>query len=462
MPHDLPSLAHSRIEILDRVGLPLVVIIGPDGAPFSAWQRYVEEHRLGIGSQRSYSRSLGLFIDFTIANGDAFLPKAERHRLFQAFADALVWGTVRDGADPSGLWWFPRSAAAAKRAVVEVTAFTDWLAESATTNPINPTRTASIAERLLFWRAWQQSSRASLLRHIKSANRARAQSFTARMVGVRRRSPIATQVMKAFPEELFADLLTMGFRRSRPLYWTILRDQMVALLLHGGGLRLSEALHLWVMDVFEAPHDADEALVKVFHPSEGLVPYRDPKAGRTRQVQRADYLRQVYDRKPLTDLPGRKAVGWKDPLLTDPHSRSMQVFWRSSEFGRVFMRLYRAYVQARPRVASHPHLFVATGGEPMTVKAYEKVHAAAVRRLGLEPAKALGTTPHGHRHAYGHWLWQANVDPKIRQLALHHKSTLSQEIYTEASLHEVVSAFAKIDQDCCLPDLADSVYGKPR
>ncbi len=455
MTTDLPPLAHSRVEAFDRVGLPIVLILGSDGTPFEAWQRYVEEHRLGIGSQRSHARSLGLFLDFLAANGGAFLPQSERHRLFQAFADALVWGTIRGAADPSGLWWAPRSAVAAKRTMTEVTAFTDWLAESGAAVPVNPTRMATSAEQILFWRAWRRASGASLLRHIKSASRVHGRSSTTRVGGVRRRLPVITQDPKTFPEEAFPDLLKVGFRRARPLQWTTLRDQMIAILLHGGGLRLSEALHLWIMDVFEASDDPDWALVKVFHPSEGLVAYRDPETNSKRQVSRAEYLRLCYDRLPLTDLQGRKAVGWKDPLLTDSHSRSMLVFWRHAGYGRFFMRLYRAYVLIRPRTSAHPYLFVAGSGEPMTVKAYEKVHGAAIRRIGLEPAKQFGTTPHGHRHAYGQWMREAKIDPKIRQLALHHKSALSQEVYTEARLHEVLSAFSRIQQ----PFSAQALFG---
>jgi integrase len=405
-------------------------MVAEDGQVFQSWHRFVEEHRLGIGSQRSYSRSIGLFLDFIATNGDSFLPKEQRHRMFQAFADALVWGTVQGGNDVSGLWWFPRSAVAAKRAVQEVTFFSDWLASSGNARPVNPTRAATLAERLLFWRAWKHASDASLLSHIKSASRAQARSYTGRVVGVRRREPIATEDVKSFPEEFFADLIKTGFHRSWMQRWSTFRDQMIAMLLHGGGLRVSEALQLWVLDVFETPRDPDVALVKVFHPSEGLVAYRDPKTGQTRQIPRAEFLRLVYDRKPLTDLPGRKAVGWKDPLLTDSQSKSMQVFWRNPEYGRLFMQLYRTYVQIRPRAAKHPYLFISSKGDPMTVRAYEKVHAAAIRRIGLVPAKSLGTTPHGHRHAYGHWMRDANIDPKIRQLALHHKSMLSQQIYT--------------------------------
>jgi hypothetical protein len=65
MGGDLPPLSHSRIETLDGAGLPRVILVGADGLPFQPWQRYAEEHRLGIGSQRSYSRSLGLFLAFS-------------------------------------------------------------------------------------------------------------------------------------------------------------------------------------------------------------------------------------------------------------------------------------------------------------------------------------------------------------------------------------------------------------
>jgi hypothetical protein len=246
MSFNLPNLAHSRIETLDAAGLPLVVMVGPDGEPFKAWLRYVKGHHLGIGSQRSHSRSLGLFMDFIMSRGSEFLPKTERHRLFHEFADALIWGTIREGKDPSGLWWLPHTSGYARKTINQVTAFSDWLADSGLAAPVNPTRIATLAEQLLFWRSWQRSSSASLLGHLKSANRARMQSLTARVVGVRQSTPKSTLETKTFPDSAFIDLLKTGFRRSMPLYWTTLRDQMILLLLHGGGLRVSEPLHLWV------------------------------------------------------------------------------------------------------------------------------------------------------------------------------------------------------------------------
>ena len=445
LPWDMPPLAHSRIEILDAAGYPAVIIVDPEGKEFEWWSWYRDSYGLGIGSQRSYARSLGLFIDFVVACGHDFMDLERRGQLFRAFADALTQGTINDGEDPSCLFWLPYSASAAKRVIREVTAFTDWLAEDAGVKGLNPTRKATWAEELIFWRAWNRATTPSLLKHIKSSTKARANAMTVHTVRGRKSVPVSTEEKKAFPEEAFIDLLSIGFQRSYHLRWTQFRDQMIALLMHGGGLRLSETLHIWIPDVFEDPGDHDRALVRVYHPSEGLARYRDPTTGQERCLTRAQYLRLVYDRVPLTDLLGRRAVGWKSPLLTDSNEKFMHVFWRQSDYGRIFMQLYRTYVQIRPRVRSHPYLFIATGGEPMTVKGYEKVHAAAVRRIGLEPAKRLGTIPHGHRHAYGLWMRRGGIDKKIGQILMHHKSEVSQEVYGQAELQEVLAVLAELE-----------------
>ena len=44
---------------------------------------------------------------------------------------------------------------------------------------------------------------------------------------------------------------------------------------------------------------------------------------------------------------------------------------------------------------------------------YNKAHAAACERIGLTVGKALGTTPHGHRHAYGRRLKNADIDKAL-------------------------------------------------
>ena len=66
----------------------------------------------------------------------------------QAFADALVLGTIEGGDDPSGLYWLARSQNAARRAVAAVTEFSDWLVEARGVAPVNPTRQATLAEQI--------------------------------------------------------------------------------------------------------------------------------------------------------------------------------------------------------------------------------------------------------------------------------------------------------------------------
>jgi integrase len=75
-----------------------------------------------------------------------------------------------------------------------------------------------------------------------------------------------------------------------------------------------------------------------------------------------------------------------------------------------------------------------------TLTQYNKAHTAACERIGLKVSKALGTTPHGHRHAYGRRLRKAGVDKALVRRFMHHASMESQEVYTQASTREAVTA----------------------
>jgi integrase len=86
---------------------------------------------------------------------------------------------------------------------------------------------------------------------------------------------------------------------------------------------------------------------------------------------------------------------------------------------------------ARPAQPRPPYAFVTREGKPYSIDAFEDAHATAVKRIGLVPAKALGTTPHGHRHAYGQRLSDLQLDAIFLKKALHHKSLESQTVYTE-------------------------------
>ncbi len=75
-----------------------------------------------------------------------------------------------------------------------------------------------------------------------------------------------------------------------------------------------------------------------------------------------------------------------------------------------------------------------------TLSQYNKAHAVACERIGLTVSKAQGTTPHGHRHAYGRRLRNASVDKALIRRFMHHASLESQEVYTRANTREALAA----------------------
>jgi integrase len=123
----------------------------------------------------------------------------------------------------------------------------------------------------------------------------------------------------------------------------------------------------------------------------------------------------------------------------------MPVFWYPAHYGKLFLKLFRLYLEhERPR-SELPWLFLTENGLPMTAKAYAEQHRAAIIRYGMTPQKASGTTPHGHRHAYGQRLQNAAdrhlITNKTIQVCMHHRSILSQGVYTgrtSAAINEIL------------------------
>ena len=437
---------HARVEHHDSSNFPVVTILIGNGQPWSRWLEY--RVRFQIARQRSVARHIGLFIDFIAARGDEFLPLESRGRLMQAFADALAMGTI-NGRDPHGLWWLPLSIREARLALNDVTAFGDWLEEKGYAPTLNPTRAATLEEQVIFWRRWSHVKEKSLLGHLKSRAGSSQQALVARDAVVRKRAISSRQVAKAFPEEAIVPLLQDGFTaRSKDLHWTTLRDMLILMLMHFGGKRISEVLHMWVGDVEANPKDRTRCIPWISHPTDGLADWTDPMTGNHTRISRQAYLRLRYNRLPLTLETGRRRVGWKNPMLSEDNR--MRVFWNDASADRLFWTLYRQYVRMRPLVGRHPFLFITPEGDPMTVQAYEKVHGAAVRRIGLIPEKRLGTTPHGHRHSYGHVAQANGVGRKAVQVSMAHRFPGSQDIYKnladDAIAEELIAATGRLDR----------------
>lgn len=408
-------------------------------ARFEPLVRYFEHlgRRCRPERQRRTARMVGLLHDFVRAHARS----GSEDPVWAAFPEALVSGTEHLTGPLRDLRWSPASPPSARARLGLLNGFLEWQGD----------RVGSRTP----WATWLDP----MLAARRAAHRARHATVPFRAVSAdahaRGRAAawghapvVHDRDAVAFDEARFEDLLFVGFRQrgakaedGEP--GLDLRDVLITILLHGGGLRSCEPFHLFVDDVGEDPNDPQSAEVRLYHPEDGWAPDHAQGARRRRDaVRREEYLREWHRLVPRTEGPSGQRAGWKHLRLDRPAESYAVVRWFPTEWGRVFLRLFRLYLnQQRPESVGHPYLFVCDRGpqrgRPYTLQSYRQAHAVAVRRLGLKVAKALGTTPHAHRHAYGRRLAAAQLPKGTVQIAMHHRSPLSQDVYTQPTLQQV-------------------------
>ncbi|MCD4484806.1 site-specific integrase [Chromobacterium vaccinii] len=417
-----------------------IPVILTEFGPLRPLIRYLLTHRhlLSGSNTNKLVQAVGLLIDYMAANHAAF---DNPNDLFNTFVQRLYSGTVGvDGNDPSDLYWDARTPAVVRVLVNHLSNFSDWMAQKYGTTQLNPWRQATRAEEQLAWAAWQHQKNRAFLGHTMSVDPAALKVSQARSTLLKKSPVIDHEPVKRFPADRMADLLFKGFivpgkQKSPRIEERLnLRDILITMLMHYGGLRMSEPFHLFVHDVIHDDTAQGTALVKVYHPSLGQAPgdLRDTK-GKPVVCNRATYLRDKYGLQPRTEYKSSHTLhaGWKgNPLDSKQHF--MHVHWAPCWAGELFWKLWVFYMAQRDQLnPNHPYAFVTREGKPYSIDAFEDAHAKAVKRLGLLPAKALGTTPHGHRHAYSQRLSDLQLDAIFLKTALHHKSLESQTVYTE-------------------------------
>ena len=423
-----------------------LLIVGEE--PFEALLDFFRERCMSLSTERSYAQAVGRFVEWLSVRADEFAQPDQRGLLYTAFAHDLRFGTYRDGVDQLGLNWPPTSAGNLRRLSHCLLEFSDWLCKRRGAVPLNPVhRQASYADQLVFWRRWNERKAGSLLAHTKSRRHA-AEAVVGRRQRLPGRRTVHLTTAIAFPAEHVAALLWQGFAlpgqagEARPWLKYNLRDILITLLCLYGGCRESEPMHLWVDDVFVDPDNPDVALVLVHEPEIGAVDYTDPLTGARRKTTRADFLqRHCGGRLPLTQETGRRHAGWKGALLTHRERNAFRVFWIDREAGRLFLELWRVYLRhVRPVALRTPWAFLTKDAQPLGAEAFSDAFNAAVRRIGLAPAKWAGTTTHGLRHRYGQWLNDLGLGDKEGQVAMHHRNARSQEVYRQLTPEQVAAA----------------------
>lgn len=397
---------------------------------------------------RKVVQDVGLLLIYMEANAEHF---AKPEVLFHAFAQRLYSGTVgEDGIDPSGLYWRPHKQRIVSNTLTRLSDFSDWVADRQGIQPLNPLCSASRYDEMVSIAAWEHRRSRAFLGHTW-ASASQGGQLQVRSTQARRGPKVGLDDDAiAFPEKYFSDLLLNGFVRrggtgkTDPAQHLNLRDCLITLLMHGAGFRLSECFHLWICDVRPNPVDPTVALVRIHHPSEGEAPddWLDER-GNPIKCNRAAYLAGRYALKPRNELIDHRSAGWKDPSLDGKYY--MQAYWFPKELGRMFLQLWNLYLLQLVEIERfHPYAFVVESGETAgslyCVENYKQAHVRAIGRIGLSAAKAHGTTPHAHRHAYGRRLMRAGIEAQLRQKALHHKSIHSQTIYTAPNAADVSKA----------------------
>ncbi|TDR39637.1 phage integrase family protein [Tahibacter aquaticus] len=415
---------------------------------FEPLLRYFEHlgRSCSLERQRRIAAMVGLLWDFGLAHARS----GSAESIWTAFPEALVGGTEHLEGSLAELRWPPASPRSVHARLAVLDGFLRWLAD---TTGSRPTAVQWLDRAVAARRAAHRAKHAAVPFSTASAvAHERGRAFSAS-----RRRPATEADAVAFDESKIEELLTVGFRRrgARPEDGDLglnLRDVLYTILLHGGGLRSCEPLHIFTDDVGVDPTDPDCAEVRLYHPEVGRAPAKAQGSRRGRgAVQREEFLREWYRRAPRTlAAPGQRA-GWKNLRLDRPAEGYSAVRWFPKEWGRVFLRLFNLYRAERPDdKGRHPFLFVSEHGPergmPYTLQSYRQAHALAVRRIGLTVAKALGTTPHAHRHAYGRRLAAAGAPRGAVQVALHHVSPESQGVYTQPSLQQVADDLTAAEQ----------------
>ena len=171
---------------------------------------------------------------------------------------------------------------------------------------------------------------------------------------------------------------------------------------------------------------------------------------------RKAYLMEEYALVPRKNRMGTQRVGWKSKVV-DHKDNYLQVQWFPTDYGKLFMMLWRDYLRYRASIeCHHPYAFISFHkqhlGNPYTLNAFNENYENGLRRIGLTPNKSMGYDPHGHRHNYGRRLSGAGLHPLIIRRCLHHTSLESQVPYTGKSQEEVSLALTEATQQLANPD----------
>ena len=426
---------------------------------YLAHPRYSDAWRLNT------ARAVGLFADFagakiqTMSLDEMEAPDEVLERsLLQGFAVALKFGTIGRGeryvSDPLRLGWRPRGDRQARTYLSSLSNFLEWMAkrnECSRWQWLNSNAKTGIGSSLRVAAELAIRKRTSLLAHLDHTER--VPGWHAFAEGVISPQKVSTTAVHSFPSKWAVPFIFDCWDLDDEAQMTA---ATVVAILFCGGLRMSEPFHAYTTDV-----QIIEGMAHLF--------FQDPRFGvfmspDHRKVTRAEYLGD-FGLQPRNVASGRLQAGWKGMANDDTIT---QAFWlplpalrqRTHELLMRYLTVTRpAIMTRRPRAAfDHPFLFVSASaheggavGDPYTLSALRAAWAAAIKRLSRlldDPEvvlkKSRGTTPHGARHFFGHFLKVLQVPPEIITRVMNHRHPASQEVYGRLSPLEINGLLSRL------------------
>jgi integrase len=237
------------------------------------------------------------------------------------------------------------------------------------------------------------------------------------------------------------------------------------ILLAFGGIRVSEAMNLYCVDIM--PGSMIGQFEKGFTQQQPLIVLADPIQSRfigdfrDTSRTRLEYLSAKYGLIPRPNHPDKHPLraGWKGMMVSNENLLSSWVYWSHPEPARKFLELTATLLNLRrqfPAAEHHPYFFINVANDKYRgqmlkysniVKAFER----ACQRIDLEPHVA-GRTVHGFRDFFKDTLQhRLKLPPEIIQVMMHHTNISSQQDYghcESATVHEALSgAYARADSE---------------
>ncbi|MBB1327399.1 site-specific integrase [Pseudoalteromonas sp. SR45-1] len=362
--------------------------------------------------------------------------------MLRSFTTALNLGTIdRIGRDSSGLFWRARETKDAEVILNHITQYTDFYsAKNENKLPTNTFRKASHIEEKINWCAYYHRQKHVFLNHLEKKAAVDKIKFV-RSIKSDQPEIIKNEKVFKFPEDKIGTLLNYGFKKSGDKYPDY-KNQLITMLMHYGGLRLSEVFHIYINDIV-LDEKNNEAIVRVFHPSHGQCPESSNKTRRT-------YLQEKYALIPRNEYSKslRLHAGWKTPLLTS-NKKYFDVIFSNSNIAREFQIIWIKYLTFQrknpPPHFQHPFAFTNSKGEPETIKNFRRMHENAVFNIGLNPCKDEGTSCHAHRHSYGYGLSKLGFSQVEIQKAMHHKSPDSCLVYIQPTSEDIRKKMREVE-----------------